>query len=91
MQMFYVLIIFVHSVSYVFNFIKHLPQECQLKRDVKEEEACIRICNALEDTGVVSAPPYHKPTPGFVIKHYAGPVQYEAHGLLHKNKDDVRC
>ncbi|KAK8397928.1 hypothetical protein O3P69_004617 [Scylla paramamosain] len=66
-----------------------LNEECQLKRDVKEEEACIRICNALEDTGVVSAPPYHKPNPGFVIKHYAGPVQYEAHGLLHKNKDEV--
>ncbi|XP_045111406.1 unconventional myosin-XIX-like [Portunus trituberculatus] len=66
-----------------------LNEECQLKRDVKEEEACVRICNALEDTGVVSAPPYHKPNPGFVIKHYAGPVQYEAHGLLHKNKDDV--
>ncbi|MPC28499.1 Unconventional myosin-XIX [Portunus trituberculatus] len=61
-----------------------LNEECQLKRDVKEEEACVRICNALEDTGVVSAPPYHKPNPGFVIKHYAGPVQYEAHGQVDK-------
>ncbi|KAK8397122.1 hypothetical protein O3P69_004660 [Scylla paramamosain] len=34
-------------------------QECQLKRGVKKEEACIHICNALEETSVVTSSHYH--------------------------------
>lgn len=79
-----------HLLYILFLTFPFFPQECQLKRDVKEEEACSRICNALENSGIVSKPPFHRPIPGFIIKHYAGPVQYEAHGLLHKNKDEVK-
>ncbi|XP_042231744.1 unconventional myosin-XIX-like isoform X2 [Homarus americanus] len=61
----------------------------ELKRDVKEDEACDRVCKALADTGVVYAPFSPRDTPGFVINHYAGPVKYDAQGLLHKNKDEV--
>ncbi|XP_053646325.2 unconventional myosin-XIX isoform X2 [Cherax quadricarinatus] len=61
----------------------------ELKRDVKEDEACNRVCKALEHTGLVCAPSSPKHTPGFVICHYAGPVKYDAEGLLHKNKDEV--
>nr|XP_045620759.1 unconventional myosin-XIX-like [Procambarus clarkii] len=66
-----------------------LNEECQLKRDVKEDEACDRVCKALEHTGVVCAPLSPRHTPGFVIHHYAGLVKYDAEGLLHKNKDEV--
>ncbi|XP_064110470.1 unconventional myosin-XIX-like [Macrobrachium nipponense] len=66
-----------------------LNEECQLKRAVKEDEACDRVCKALEDTGIVSPPVSPRHTPGFVIRHYAGPVKYDADGLLHKNKDEV--
>ncbi|XP_071527810.1 unconventional myosin-XIX-like [Panulirus ornatus] len=66
-----------------------LNEECQLKRDVKEDEACDRVCKALEHTGVVYAPSLPRCTPGFIIRHYAGPVKYDAEGLLHKNKDEV--
>lgn len=56
---------------------------------MKEEDACDRVCKALESTGVVLAPTSPRHTPGFVILHYAGPVKYDAAGLLHKNKDEV--
>ncbi|XP_042868813.1 unconventional myosin-XIX-like [Penaeus japonicus] len=66
-----------------------LNEECQLKRALKEDEACDRVCKALEDTRVVHAPSSPKRTAGFVVRHYAGPVKYDAKGLLHKNKDEV--
>lgn len=66
-----------------------LNEECQLKRALKEDEACDRVCKALEDTGVVHAPSSPKRKAGFVVRHYAGPVKYDAKGLLHKNKDEV--
>ncbi|KAK4312653.1 hypothetical protein Pmani_015937 [Petrolisthes manimaculis] len=66
-----------------------LNEECQLKRAVRESEACERVCKALEHTGMVSAPATPGHTAGFVIRHYAGPVKYDAQGLLHKNKDEV--
>lgn len=61
-----------------------------MKRALKEDEACDRVCKALEDTRVVHAPSSPKRTAGFVVRHYAGPVKYDAKGLLHKNKDEVR-
>ncbi|XP_076061703.1 unconventional myosin-XIX-like isoform X2 [Oratosquilla oratoria] len=66
-----------------------LNEECQLKRIVKEEEACERVVKALEDTGVVYPPSSPRHTAGFVVRHYAGPVSYSAQGLLYKNKDEV--
>ncbi|XP_068245997.1 unconventional myosin-XIX-like [Palaemon carinicauda] len=66
-----------------------LNEECQLKRAVKEDEACDRVCKALQNSGIVSPPVSPRHTPGFVIRHYAGPVKYDADGLLHKNKDEV--
>ena len=56
---------------------------------MNENEACDRICNALSDTGVIWPPLTPGDSPGFVICHYAGPVKYDAAGLLHKNKDEV--
>ncbi|CAL4163575.1 unnamed protein product, partial [Meganyctiphanes norvegica] len=66
-----------------------LNEECQLKREVRESEACMRVCNALNDTGVVFPPASPRHKPGFVVKHYAGHVKYDSKGLLHKNKDEV--
>ncbi|KAB7494072.1 Unconventional myosin-XIX [Armadillidium nasatum] len=65
-----------------------LNEECQLKRVLNEDDACLRVCNALQNTGVVT-PAVSRRNSGFLIKHYAGNVSYNSSGLLHKNKDDL--
>ncbi|KAB7493811.1 Unconventional myosin-XIX [Armadillidium nasatum] len=65
-----------------------IPFECQLKRVLNEDDACLRVCNALQNTGVVT-PAVSRRNSGFLIKHYAGNVSYKSSGLLHKNKDDL--
>ncbi|XP_064618547.1 unconventional myosin-XIX-like isoform X2 [Lineus longissimus] len=66
-----------------------LNEECSLNRQSDDFALCDRLDSSLRESRHWSRPRDFMRTPGFIVKHYAGCVQYGIEDLVDKNKDNV--
>ncbi len=67
-----------------FNEIYLFIQECQLNRDVNDQELQERLIATLRHNPHMG--PRRAKDPLFIVYHYAAPVSYSLTGLIEKNK-----
>lgn len=69
------------------SVFKVLDEECMLKHN--EASLIKKLHDQLQDNKYYARPKNTKATSKFIIKHYAGDVEYSATSFIEKNRDDV--